>query len=83
MAHLSKSMMGGMVLTLLVSGCGPKIAPMAPIFGPGSTEILLIVLIGVVGYIIWNKLAATNKKLDSLEQEIKNIKEKMEGANHN
>ncbi len=81
MKYLVRLFLVGMVCSIFLTGYASA-CPMPPIFGPGSREILLFVLIAAVGYFIWHKLTAINTRLDSLEKEIEEVKREMKGVNH-
>ena len=62
-------------------GCAPGI-PMPHIFGPGGIGVLLFIIVAFVGYFIYYKFTVINTRLESLEEEIRKIKTKTKGENH-
>lgn len=81
MRILPRPVLVGMAGTVFLTGCASA-GPMPPIFGPGGTVILFFVLVAAVGYFIWHKFTVISTRLDSLEKEIRNIKSKKKGVNH-
>ena len=55
---------------------------MPPMFGPGGSGILLFVMVAAVGYFIWRKLTVISSRLESLENDIKSLKNKSKGEGH-
>ncbi len=81
MRYLPRPVLVGIAGTVFLTGCALA-GPMPPIFGPGGTAILLLLLVAAVGYFIWHKLTVISMRLDSLEKDIKEVKSEMKGVSH-
>lgn len=88
-------LVSGITLTI-ITGCTPP-ETMMPVFGPGSERIMMYILIVAVGYLLWDvyknrtktqedhvgkHLKQIDSQLKTLEEDIQNIKAKLEGKDH-
>ena len=64
-----------------MTGCTPT-GPMPPMFGLGGTGILLFIIVAAVGFFIWHKLTDISARLESLEKDVRSLKNKSKGEDH-
>ncbi len=81
MRNLPRRIFVGAAGSVFLNGCAPT-GPMPPMFGPGGSGILLFVMVAAVGYFIWRKLTVISSRLESLENDIKSLKNKSKGEGH-
>ncbi len=81
MRNLRRLIFVGAAGAVFLTGCTPT-GPMPPMFGPGGTGILLFIIVAAVGYFIWHKLTDISARLESLEKDVRSLKNKSKGEDH-